>query len=141
MRNERQLRAALLASVLACSLGALPAHADTRSEAGWGIGSALASLVYVPVKVAYATAGAVFGGVAWGLSGGNADIIGAVVTPAVRGDYLVTPAHLRRERRLEFVGRDPGFVESEPAAFGLEEAEASYGEVPYEPFDDAYDAN
>ena len=141
MRIETRLRAALLVSALACSLGALPAHADTRSEAGWGVGSALASLVYVPAKVAYAAAGAVFGGIAWGLSGGNAEILGAVVTPAVRGDYVVTPAHLRRERPLEFVGRPSGSAESDPALFGLDETEASYDEDPYEPYEDSYYAN
>ena len=33
----------------------------------------------------------------------------AVITPAVRGDYVVTPAHLRGERELEFIGRDPDY--------------------------------
>ena len=32
----------------------------------------------------------------------------AVMTPAVRGDYVVTPAHLRMEEPIEFFGRDPG---------------------------------
>jgi hypothetical protein len=32
-----------------------------------------------------------------------------VVTPAVRGDYVVTPSHLRMERRLEFYGQDPSY--------------------------------
>jgi len=27
----------------------------------------------------------------------------------VRGDYVVTPSHLRGERELEFLGRDPNY--------------------------------
>ena len=101
--HARQLRSVLLASVLMCALGALPAQASTRSEAGWNIGSALVSMMYTPVKVAYAAAGAIFGGIAWGLSGGAASVAEAVIRPAVGGDYVVTPAHLRRERKLAFV--------------------------------------
>jgi hypothetical protein len=35
----------------------------------------------------------------------------AVVTPAVRGDYVVTPQHIRGERNLEFFGRSPDYRE------------------------------
>ena len=34
------------------------------------------------------------------------EVARAVIAPAVQGDYLVTPEHLRRERRLVFVGDD-----------------------------------
>jgi hypothetical protein len=87
------------------------AAGDTASEAGIGAGAALCSLIYGPVKIAYATLGLVFGGMAWGLSGGDSDVLDAVVTPAVRGDYVVTPAILRGERKLEFVGRRSGYEE------------------------------
>lgn len=110
MKKARRARLAALALALACFLAALPAQAGTGSEAGWNVGSALASVVYAPVKVAYAGASALCGGIAWGLTGGNPDVFRAVVTPAVRGDYVVTPAHLRRERRLVFVARAPGRV-------------------------------
>jgi hypothetical protein len=35
----------------------------------------------------------------------------AVITPAVRGDYVVTPSHLRGEEHLEFIGRQPDYRE------------------------------
>ena len=35
----------------------------------------------------------------------------AVVTPAVRGDYVITPQHLRMEDRVEFFGQDPAYRE------------------------------
>ena len=64
------------------------------------------------LALAFGKAGAIFGGIAWGLSGGAAGVAEAVIRPAVGGDYVVTPAHLRRERKLAFVapaggGRGP----------------------------------
>ena len=45
------------------------------------------------------------------------------MTPAVRGDYFVTPDHLRGERSLEFIGRDPAYqvtVEVDDAEFAFD---------------------
>lgn len=96
------------ALALACAwigifgLSAAPASA---SEAGWRIGSAVSSAVYAPAKAFYAATGLLVGGIGWGISGGNREVAQSLIDPAVRGDYWVTPEHLRGERRLEFVGR------------------------------------
>jgi hypothetical protein len=102
--NSRRLRTPLLIGFLTCALGALPAHASDASEVGWGVGSALTTVVYGPLKLVYATMGLAFGGIGWAFSGGDPSVAEAVIAPAVRGDYVVTPAHLRGERRLAFVG-------------------------------------
>jgi len=110
VKHSRRLRALGIVCVLAIALQATPAHAEgAGSEAGIGIASVLCSLVYGPVKVVYATLGLVFGGFAWALSGGDSDVADAVLTPAVRGDYVVTPNHLRGEDNLEFIGRHPDY--------------------------------
>lgn len=98
-----------VALTIAFQASAAPAANDTAREAGVGVGSAFASLLYAPTKLVYATLGLVFGGLAWGLSGGDADVKNAVILPAVRGDYVVTPAVIRGEEKLEFVGRRPGY--------------------------------
>jgi len=85
------------------------AENDTAREAGVGVGAAFGSLLYAPAKLVYATLGVVFGGLAWGLSGGDADVKDAVIMPAVRGDYVITPAMIRGEEKVEFVGRRPGY--------------------------------
>ena len=54
-----------------------------------------------------------FGGFAYGLSGGDGDVMRAVVRPAIRGDYVVTPGHLRGERQLEFFGRESAYRQDE----------------------------
>jgi hypothetical protein len=114
---------ALLACALVISLQAAPAAAQesTGEAAGYGVGSGLCSLLYAPVKVVYAVGGLLIGGLAFGLSAGDRDVWNAVVTPAVRGDYVVTPAHLRGEDSLEFIGRSPEPEYSAP----------SYGEPTY----------
>ena len=105
-------RIALLVGVLALGFQAGPARAERAvAEAGTGITSAAATLVYSPVKIVYSLMGIIFGGVAYGLSGGDADVMRAVMTPAIRGDYVVTPAHIRRERKVEFFGREPRYRE------------------------------
>jgi type IV secretory pathway VirB2 component (pilin) len=110
-RVSMRFRSLLLVAALTISIQPGPAFAagGTGSEAGLGVAAALCSLVYGPVKIVYATLGAVFGGMAWGLSGGDSEVMNAVVTPAVRGDYVVTPSILRGEEPLEFIGRRPGY--------------------------------
>jgi len=120
VNRARSLRTALLTGLLAITLQPGSALADSQAaEAGIGTAAALTTLVYGPVKVAYAALGVVFGGIAWGLSGGDKDVMSAVVTPAVRGDYVVTPDLLRGSRDLEFFGRDPAYrQQSDVAAEG-----------------------
>ena len=110
-RATRCARSLLVVCALAVLLqpGPALARSDTASEAGIGIGAAMCSLIYGPTKIAYATLGLVFGGMAWALSGGDSDVLNAVITPAVRGDYVVTPSILRGEKSLEFIGHQPGY--------------------------------
>jgi hypothetical protein len=108
--RSRRVRVALLSVLLGIALQASPAWAESQAaEAGIGTAAALTSLVYGPVKVTYATLGLVIGGFAWGLSGGDSDVMNAILTPAVRGDYVVTPEMLRGRDAVEFFGRDPAY--------------------------------
>jgi len=115
-----QLRPArsLMVSLVSCGLLALaPAtaladNAETAKDAGIGVGSAFASLVYAPVKLGYALGGLVVGGLAWCFSGGDNNVAKVVLTPSVLGDYVVTPGHLTGEKTLEFFGRERQYRES-----------------------------
>ena len=55
--------------------------------------------------------GVLFGGFSWVLSGGDTEVLTAVVSPAIRGDYVITPSHIRGERSVEFIGRQPDYRE------------------------------
>ena len=69
-----------------------------------GVGAALCTLVYGPLKVAYAIGGTVISGLAWAWTLGETDVSGPILRAAVRGDYVVSPAHLEGRRDLHFVG-------------------------------------
>lgn len=105
-------RVTLMVGVLVFALQSSPARAEAGpTEAGTGVASAVASLIYGPVKIVYSLLGTVVGGVAWGLSGGDTEVLSAVITPAIRGDYVITPSHIRGERSIEFFGRQPEYRE------------------------------
>ena len=99
--------AVVCAVVLGLAPGTAAAEEGTAAEAGVGALAAISSLVYGPVKVVYALGGAVVGGFAWVFSAGDNDVAIPIWNRSVRGDYVVTPQHLRGERPLEFIGRDP----------------------------------
>jgi hypothetical protein len=108
---RRRIRGVGMLVALALAFQGSPAFAanGTAREAGIGVAAAFGTLVYAPVKLVYATLGAVLGGLAWGLSGGDSDVKDAVIMPAVRGDYVITPAIVRGDEKVEFVGRRPGY--------------------------------
>jgi hypothetical protein len=72
-----------------------------------GSGSVLCSLVYGPAKLVYAGLGTIVAGSAWALAGGDSAVASPILNAAVRGDYVLTPDHLRGRQPIEFVGRDP----------------------------------
>jgi hypothetical protein len=115
-------RSALLVALILSMAVPSAARADMGSglpnEGGIGAVAALSTLIYGPVKLVYATFGLLIGGAAWGLSGGDQQVLEAVVTPAVRGDYVVTPEHIRMERTIEFYGRDPQYRDVQQASAG-----------------------
>ena len=116
VRRSALLSALILALAAAPTTAWADMGADVPNEGGIGALAALSTLIYGPVKLTYATLGLLVGGAAWGLSGGDQAVLESVVTPALRGDYVVTPAHIRMERGLEFYGRDPRYREVQQAA-------------------------
>ena len=83
------------------------AEQPVGEEAGYGVGAALASVFYSPVKVTYAALGLLTGGLGYLLSGGRADVANNIIYPAVRGNYVVTPSHLKGTEPIYFVGAPP----------------------------------
>jgi hypothetical protein len=110
--NRRRLAVLGFVLVVAASPGLARAQQEsepTYENGGLGAAAALCSLLYGPVKVVWAISGLIVGGLAYPLSGGDADIMMKVINTSVRGDYVVTPSHLRGEQPLEFFGRDPDY--------------------------------
>jgi hypothetical protein len=84
-----------------------PASPGVGEEVGYGAGSALANVVYIPAKVTYAALGLLTGGLGYVLSGGNTEVASNIIYPAVRGNYVVTPDHLKGREPIYFVGAPP----------------------------------
>ena len=76
-------------------------------------------------------AGLAFGGLGWAFSGGDPSVAEAVIAPAIHGDYVVTPAHLRGERSLAFVGMaEP--VEPTEVMLGRDDPQDEYQDSYYD---------
>jgi hypothetical protein len=83
------------------------AEPGVSEEAGYGVGAALASVFYIPAKVTYAGLGLLTGGLGYVLTGGRADVANNIIYPAVGGNYVVTPNHLKGTEPIYFVGAPP----------------------------------
>ena len=99
-------RGVALALVLVAATAAAPAQAR-GNDAAIGASSGVCSLIYAPAKLAFAGLGSVVSGLAYLMTGFDADVARPIFYSAVRGDYVITPAHLEGRRVVEFVGRDP----------------------------------
>lgn len=109
VRSGNKLRRGLVVLGLA---GILVAPVGARAESAareFGLGTALVlgNLLYGPAKLVYATGGSLIAGMAYAFSGGDGEVAVPILNAAIRGDYLIQPDHLRGQRDLEFVGRDP----------------------------------
>jgi hypothetical protein len=116
---------ASLVTVISAPLYAQTASPDTQAaeepvseEMSYGVGAALASVFYIPAKVTYAGLGLLTGGIGYVLSGGRADVANNIIYPAVRGNYVVTPSHLKGTEPIYFVGAPPDEPQPETYAAG-----------------------
>lgn len=104
MERWRRVAAVLLGACLLAAPARAEEEASTAYVALVGVGSALSTLVYSPVKLVYATAGLVVTSFAFLLTFGDTDVAGQLFETTVGGDYVITPAHLEGRRDLRFRG-------------------------------------
>jgi len=84
-----------------------PSEPGLGEEAGYGFGSVVANLFYMPAKVTYAGLGLITGGLGYVLTAGRADVANNIIYPSIRGNYVVTPSHLKGTEPIYFVGAPP----------------------------------
>jgi len=101
---------AILSLGTACATDSTHARGEHRDEnlassGALGLGAFVSNLVYAPLKLLFATGGVLAGGATWAFSGGDSDLAAEVIRPALTGDYVLTPRHLRGLDQIEFVGR------------------------------------
>jgi len=101
----------MLACLLAVAIASAPATARARDDEPSGdrasvvAAATVCSLVYSPIKLAYATSGLVVGSLAWIWTFGNRRVTRPIFRATLRGDYFVKPSHLTGHRKLRFIGR------------------------------------
>jgi hypothetical protein len=74
------------------------------SSAGMGAAAGLSTLLYLPLKAAFAIGGGIVGGLAYAFSGGNENAAKSIWTTSLYGTYIITPDHLRGDRPIRFLG-------------------------------------
>ena len=89
-----------------------PEEPTAGEDLGYGVGSVLASMFYSPFKITYAGLGLITGGLGFLLSAGRADVANNIIYPALRGNYVITPSHLKGIEPVIFVG--PPYSDSQP---------------------------
>ena len=80
-------------------------YGGTSSSTGLKIASGGLTLIYFPVKAAYAGLGGIVGGIAYVFGGGDEEAAQAIWIPTIKGTYQITPDHLKGERPVRFFGQ------------------------------------
>lgn len=101
---RRTLSVVALALALLSAPEARAADDTAIGTFGWGLSAGLCTLVYTPIKVAYAATAIPLGGLVWIFSAGNVESATRVIVSATTGDFVVTPEHLQGSRTLNFIG-------------------------------------
>ena len=102
MKGWRNVVAA--AVLVAGFIVARPAQAGYLEDAGWGGLTVLSNVLYMPLKLVYATVGGVTGGLAYGLTLGDLNTAETIWVTSMGGTYVVTPRMLQGQDELAFSG-------------------------------------
>ena len=76
----------------------------SASSAGMQVAAGVSTLVYLPLKLAFAIGGGIVGGLAYAFSGGNEQAAKSIWTTSLYGTYIITPDHLEGNRPIRFLG-------------------------------------
>lgn len=120
----------VVAIVAFCSLTVLPtawsqetapasdsSEGGSASSAGMGAAAGLSSLLYFPLKAAFAIGGGLVGGLAYVFSGADDKAAKSIWTTSMYGTYFITPDHLRGDKPIRFLGvpDQPDTTTAQPA--------------------------
>lgn len=86
---------------------------EVGTDLGWGVGTVLANVFYMPTKVVYAGLGLLTGGLGYMLTAGRGDVANEIIYPAVKGTYVLTKENLKGEQPVVFIGPGPDDAEQQ----------------------------
>ncbi|HMU53564.1 MAG TPA: hypothetical protein PKA61_01085 [Nitrospira sp.] len=102
-----------------------PSEGGNASSAGIGVLSGLSTILYLPIKTAFAIGGGLVGGLAYVFSGGNEHAAKSIWTTSMYGTYVITPEHLRGDKPIRFLGvADTGDASTQTTAPAMDSAPA-----------------
>jgi hypothetical protein len=73
-------------------------------DAGVGVATVAANVVYIPAKLLYAGAGGLTGLLAYGLTLGSRETATEIWVPSIGGDYVLTSDMVRGQQKFHFSG-------------------------------------
>src|SRR6185295_18233544 len=76
----------------------------TASSAGMQAAAAVSTILYFPLKAAFAIGGGIVGGLAYVFSGGNEQAAKSIWNTSLLGDYYISPDQLEGNRPIRFLG-------------------------------------
>ena len=87
----------------------------STSSAGMQVASGFSTLLYLPLKLAFAISGGIVGGLTYVFSGLNEKAAKPVWETSMYGTYIITPDHLRGDKPIRFLGVVDSNDEQAPA--------------------------
>ncbi|HSQ92562.1 MAG TPA: hypothetical protein VLM19_10385 [Nitrospiraceae bacterium] len=76
----------------------------TASSAGMQVAAGLSTLLYLPLKLAFAIGGGIVGGLTYVFTAGDEHAAKSVWNTSLYGTYIITPDHLEGNRPVRFLG-------------------------------------
>lgn len=76
----------------------------TASSAGMQVAAGLSTLLYLPLKLAFAIGGGIVGGLTYVFTAGDEHAAKSVWNTSLYGTYIITPDHLEGNRPIRFLG-------------------------------------
>ena len=98
----RFLLVVLIVVITYCSVLVPPAWSQAPPDIQ--LTAAAATILYFPFKAAIALGGGIVGGLAYVFSGFCETTAQSIWIPSMYGTYIITPAHLSRDRPIRFWG-------------------------------------
>ena len=86
------------------SASSVSTEGGDTSSAGMQVAAGASTLLYFPLKAAFAISGGIVGGLAYVFSGGNEHAAKSIWTTSLYGTYIITPDHLQGNRPIRFLG-------------------------------------
>jgi hypothetical protein len=86
------------------SASSVSTEGGDTSSAGMQVAAGASTLLYFPLKAAFAIGGGIVGGLTYAFTGGDENAAKRVWTTSMYGTYIITPDHLRGDKPIRFLG-------------------------------------